>query len=318
VHEVRRVLKVRQVRGCARCSVIECVPNISEGRRPAVVEMLAADARAVAGVQLLDYSADPSHNRSVYTMAGDAEALKTAVLAMASSAVRTIDLRAHRGVHPRIGAIDVVPFIPLGETTMRECVTLARDVGRAIAERLNVPVYLYEEAASNDTRRRLENIRRGRFEGLAAKMNDPDWTPDFGPSTPHPTAGATAVGARRALIAFNVNLATSQLSVARRIAAAVRERNGGLPAVKALGLALPERGIVQVSMNLTDFQQTAVETAFQRVATEAANAGVDVLESELVGLIPEAALKGTTAARLRLRDFSDDRILERRLAKSSS
>jgi len=295
--------------------VIECVPNVSEGRRPAVVEMLAADARAVAGVHLLDYSADPSHNRSVYTMAGEAQALKTAVLAMAWSAVRTIDLRGHSGVHPRMGAIDVVPFIPLGDTTMGECVSLARAVGQAVAERLNVPIYLYEEAASNESRRRLENIRRGGFEGLAAKMNDPDWTPDFGPSTPHPTAGATAVGARRALIAFNVNLATNNLSVARHIAAVVREHNGGLPAVKALGLALPERDIVQVSMNLTDFEQTSVETAFQRVAAEAANAGVDVLESELVGLIPEAALKGTTPARLRLRNFSDERVLERKLAR---
>jgi glutamate formiminotransferase len=298
--------------------VIECVPNISEGRRPTVVERLAAAVRAVAGVHLLDYSADPSHNRSVYTMAGDADALATAVLAMASVAVRTIDLRLHFGVHPRIGAVDVVPFIPLGGTTMGECVNLARDVGQTIAERLNVPVYLYEEAAATETRRRLENIRRGRFEGLAAKMKDPNWTPDFGPPTPHPTAGATAVGARRALIAFNVNLATNELLVARRIAAAVRERSGGLPAVKALGLALPERNIVQVSMNLTDFEQTSVDTAFQRVAAEAANAGVGVLESELVGLIPEAALKGTTPARLRLREFSDDRILEHKLAGITS
>jgi glutamate formiminotransferase len=294
------------------------VPNISEGRQPAVVERLAAEARAVAGVHLLDHSADSSHNRSVYTMAGDAAALKIAVLAMASVAVRTIDLRVHHGAHPRIGAVDVVPFIPLGDTTMGECVNLARDVGQTIAERLKVPVYLYEEAASTETRRRLENIRRGRFEGLAAKMKDPNWTPDFGPSTPHPTAGATAVGARRALIAFNVNLATNELPVARRIAAAVRERNGGLPAVKALGLALPERNIVQVSMNLTDFEQTSVETAFQRVAAEAANAGVGVLESELVGLIPEAAFRGTTPASLCLREFSDDRILERKLAEITS
>jgi glutamate formiminotransferase / 5-formyltetrahydrofolate cyclo-ligase len=317
VHGVRECPGWAGYTGCARCSVIECVPNISEGRRTAVVEMLAGEARAVAGVHLLEYSADPSHNRSVFTMAGGADALKTAILAMAGSAVRTIDLRAHRGVHPRMGAVDVVPFIPLGDTTMGECVTLARDVGHAISQRLQVPVYLYEEAASRETRRRLEDIRRGGFEGLAEKMKDPDWAPDFGPSGPHPTAGATAVGARRALIAFNVNLATNQLAVARRIAAAVRERNGGLPAVKALGLALPERGIVQVSMNLTDFSQTPIETVFERVVAEAAKAGVDVLESEIVGLIPEAALKGTTPARLRLRDFADDRTLERRLEKLS-
>ena len=296
--------------------MVECVPNISEGRRTAVIEMLAADVRGVADVQLLDYSADPSHNRSVFTMAGDAQAVRTAILAMAWTAVHTIDLRTHSGVHPRMGAVDVVPFIPLGETTMDECVTLAREVGQAFAERLGVPVYLYEQAASRDARRRLEDVRRGQFEGLAAKMTDPEWVPDFGPASPHPTAGATAVGARRALIAFNVNLATNQLSTARRIAAAIRERNGGLPSVKALGLALPDRGIVQVSMNLTDFQRTSVETAFQRVAAEAAHDGVEVLESELVGLIPEAALKATTPTRLRLRDFSDDRILERRLEKN--
>jgi glutamate formiminotransferase len=296
-------------------SLIECVPNVSEGRRSTVVEMLAGEIRTVPGVRLLDYSADPSHNRSVFTMAGDRSALKTAVLAMAWGAVHTIDLRTHRGEHPRMGAVDVVPFIPLGATTMAECVELAREVGQAIAERLHVPVYLYEEAASRDARRRLEDIRRGQFEGLSSKMTEPEWAPDFGPAAPHPTAGATVVGARQALIAFNVNLATNRLETARRIAAAVRESSGGLPYVKALGLALPDRHIVQVSMNLTNFEQTPIGVVFERVAAEAANAGVAVLESEIVGLIPEAALSETTPAALRLREFSRNQILERRLAE---
>jgi glutamate formiminotransferase / 5-formyltetrahydrofolate cyclo-ligase len=299
-------------------SLIECVPNVSEGRRSTVLEMLAGEIGTVPGVRLLDYSADPSHNRSVFTMAGDRCALKTAVLAMAWGAVHTIDLRTHRGEHPRIGAVDVVPFIPLGDTTMAECVELAREVGQAIAERLDVPVYLYEEAASREARRRLEDIRRGQFEGLSSKMTEPDWAPDFGPSAPHPTAGATVVGARRALIAFNVNLATNQLAIAKRIAAAVRESNGGLLSVKALGVSLPHRGIVQVSMNLTNFQRTPIETVFDRVAAEAAKSGVEVVDSELVGLIPEAALGGTTPEHLRLLAFSENHILERRLAHSGN
>jgi glutamate formiminotransferase len=296
-------------------SLIECVPNISEGRRASVIEVLAIEARSVPGVRLLDFSADPSHNRSVFTMAGNRIALKRAVLAMAWTAVHTIDLRMHRGEHPRLGVVDVVPFIPLGETTMSECVELARDVGQSIAERLDVPVFLYEAAASREDRRRLEDIRRGQFEGLSAKMTQPQWAPDFGPLKPHPTAGATVVGARRALIAFNVNLATDRLDIARRIAAAVRERSGGLPAVKALGLALPHRGIVQVSMNLTDYQRTSVQTAFDRVVAEASQSGVNVLESEVIGLIPEAALAGTSTEHLRLREFSKNQILERRLAE---
>jgi glutamate formiminotransferase len=297
--------------------LIECVPNISEGRRSPLVEMLAGEARAVPGVRLLDYSADPSHNRSVFTLAGDREGLRTAVLRMAWGAVRTIDLRSHRGEHPRLGAVDVVPFIPLGDTPMSACVDLAREVGQAIAERLKVPVYLYGEAASREGRRRLEDIRRGQFEGLAAKMHMADWAPDFGPSAPHPTAGATVVGARQLLIAFNVNLATTQVAVAKRIAAAVRESSGGLRSVKALGLSLPARGIVQVSMNLTNFAETSIQTVFDRVVAEADREGVEVLDSELIGLIPEAALKGTTPQAIGLGHFPDARILERALSLKS-
>jgi glutamate formiminotransferase len=295
-------------------SLIECVPNVSEGQRAEVVERLADEIRGSSGVRLLDYSADPAHNRSVFTMAGSADGLETAVLAFVARAVQLIDLRTQRGEHPRLGAVDVVPFIPLGGTSMSECVALARTVGRSIAVRLNVPVYLYEEAASNPARKHLEDIRRGQFEGLPARMAQPEWAPDYGPSMPHLTAGATVVGARHALIAYNVNLATDRIDVARRVASAVRASSGGLPCVKALGLSLADRGIVQVSMNLTNYKQTPIGLVFERVAAEAAKAGVAVAESEIVGLIPEAALSGTTPESLRLRGFSEDRILERRLA----
>jgi glutamate formiminotransferase len=297
-------------------SLIECVPNVSEGRRSAVVDSLAADIRSAPGVRLLDYSADPSHNRSVFTMVGSADALEHGVLALVARAVQLIDLRTHRGEHPRLGAVDVVPFIPLSGTPMADCVAIARQVGRSIADRFQVPVYLYEEASSNTARRHLEDIRRGQFERLAEKMARPEWTPDFGPMTPHPTAGVTVVGARRALVAYNVNLATDRLAVARRVAATVRESGGGLPGVKALGLPLVERGIVQVSMNLTNYERTPIEVVFDRVVAEAARAGVEVLESEIVGLVPAAALTGTTPSHLRLRGFSENQILENRLSDS--
>lgn len=294
--------------------MIECVPNLSEGRRIAVVDDLAAQVRRVPGTRLLDYSADPSHNRSVFTIAGNASALEAAVLALAARAVEVIDLRVHQGEHPRLGAVDVVPFVPLAGTTMSECVALARTVGRSIADRLHVPVYLYEEASTDPARKHLEDIRRGQFEGLATKMRQPGWAPDFGPAIPHPTAGATVVGARHVLVAYNVNLATDRLDIAKRIASAVRASGGGLPCVKAIGLALTDRGIVQVSMNLTNHERTPIHRAFDRVAAEAAKEGVEVKESEIVGLIPAAALADTSAAHLRLRNFSENQILEHRLS----
>jgi len=297
-------------------TLIESVPNVSEGQRPEVIELIAGAVAATAGVVLLDHSADPSHNRSVFTMASESdEAIGEAILRLVDIAVARIDLRTHQGAHPRIGAVDVVPFIPLDDTPMSTCISLARRVGRGIAERFGVPVYLYEEAAFQPERRRLEQIRSGAFEGLANKMTQPGWAPDFGPSAPHPTAGATAVGARRALIAFNVNLATDRLDAAKRIAAAVRESSRGLPGVKALGLALPDRGIVQVSMNLTNFEETPIQVVFDRIVAEAERSGVEVAESEIIGLIPEAALTGTTPAHLGLRAFSDNQILERKLAE---
>ena len=294
--------------------MIESIPNVSEGQRPAVLEALTAALRAVPGLRLLDTTADPAHHRSVFTYAGDAETVAHAAVALVATAIALIDLRLHRGVHPRLGAVDVLPFVPLEGSTLDACVTLARRVGATLADRFNLPVYLYEAAASRPERRRLEDVRRGQFEGLLTRMADPAWAPDFGPAQPHPTAGAIAVGARRPLVAYNVNLASDRLDVARAIAARIRERNGGLPCVKALGLPLADRGIVQVSMNLTDFTITPPAVAFEAVRQQAAQYGVSVRESELIGLIPRAALAGTTAEAIGLVGFRDDQVLETRLA----
>ncbi len=294
--------------------MIESVPNVSEGRDAGVVTALAAAVRR-GGSLLLDYTADPSHHRSVYTMAGDAAAIERSLLELVRTAVAHVDLRTHRGVHPRIGAVDVVPLIPLAGSTMTTCIELSHRVGRAIADSFGIPVYLYEQSAARAERRRLEQIRRGNFEGLARKMTEPDWAPDYGPSAPHPTAGATVVGARMPLVAFNVNLDSTDVAVAKAIAATVRESSGGLPCVKALGLPLHHRNIAQVSMNLTDLSRTTVQTAFDAVEREANARGVRVLESELIGLIPAAALEDTSAERLKLAGFTRSQVLEERIAE---
>ena len=294
-------------------AIIECVPNVSEGRRVEVIDALAGAIGTVDGVRLLDRSSDPSHNRSVFTLAGDGGALKAAVAALFEAALAAIDLRTHSGAHPRLGAVDVVPFIPIEGATMADCVALARETASEIAARFAVPVFLYAEAAATPARANLEDIRRGEFEGLAAKMRDPAWAPDFGPATPHPTAGATVVGARMPLIAFNVNLATDRLDVAKKIAAAVRYSSGGFRYVKAMGIPLETRGIVQVSMNLTNYEQTPLYRVFEAVVREAARHGVTVLESEVVGLIPAAALVGVAEHVLQLQRFSTGQVLETRL-----
>ena len=299
-------------------SLIECVPNLSEGRRPEVVSALADVVARVPGVRLLDHSADASHNRSVFTMIGDAKALEVAVLALYGRALADIDLRAHKGEHPRLGAVDVVPFVPIADVSMADCVALAQRIGAAVADRFMLPVYLYEEAASTPARRNLEDIRRGEFEGLTAKMAREGWAPDFGPSTPHPTAGATVIGARMPLIAYNINLATDRLDVAKKIAAAIRHSSGGYRYVKAMGIKLEDRGIVQVSMNLTNFEKTPVYRVFETVRREADRYGVAVLESEVVGLVPAAALTDTAEYYLKLAGFSRDQILENRLRASAS
>jgi glutamate formiminotransferase / 5-formyltetrahydrofolate cyclo-ligase len=293
--------------------IIESVPNVSEGRRPDVIARLADAVRAVPGARLLDHSADASHNRSVFTLAGDAAAVRDAVLALVAVAHETIDLRQHRGEHPRLGAVDVVPFVPIEDVSMADCVALAKEVGAAIAERFSIPVFLYEEAATDPGRRNLEDVRRGEFEGLAAKMASPGWSPDFGPAAPHASAGATVVGARMPLIAYNINLATDRLDVAKKIAAAVRHSSGGLRYVKAMGIKLDDRNIAQVSMNLTNYEKTPVFRVFEMVKREAARYGVSILESEVVGLVPAAALVRSAEFYLQLERFGDDQVLEKRL-----
>ena len=293
--------------------IIECVPNISEGRRATVVAGIVHAVRNTSGARLLDYSSDASHNRSVITIAGDAAPLKAAVLALFEAAVAAIDLRAHSGEHPRMGAVDVVPFVPIEGVTMADCVALAKDTARSVAERFGVPVYLYEEASTNPLRKNLEDIRRGEFEGLAAKMASDGWAPDFGPPAPHPSAGASVIGARMPLIAYNINLNTDRLEVAKKIAAAVRFSSGGFRFVKAMGVTLADRNIVQVSMNLTNYEKTPILRVFEAVQREAARYGVAVLESEIVGLVPSGALLDVTLATLQLTQFRRDQILETRL-----
>jgi len=293
--------------------IVECIPNVSEGRRPDVVEALAAAIRSVPGVRLLDHSSDPSHNRSVFTFAGDPNAVKAAVLALYDRAVPAIDLRTHSGEHPRLGAVDVVPFVPIEGVTMAECVTLAKEVGAEVARRFGVPVYLYEDASANPARKNLEDIRRGEFEGLAAKMAAKEWAPDFGPSVPHPSAGASVIGARMPLIAYNINLNTNRLDVAKQIAAAIRHSSGGFRFVKAAGFELKDRGIVQVSMNLTNFEKTPIFRVFETVKREAARHGVSILESEIVGLVPAAALNACAEYYLQVAGFSANQILENKL-----
>jgi glutamate formiminotransferase / 5-formyltetrahydrofolate cyclo-ligase len=295
--------------------LIECVPNLSEGRRSEVVDAIVDAIRVVPGVRVLDVSSDASHNRSVITLVGEPTAMKTAVISLFERALESIDVRVHSGEHPRLGAVDVVPFIPIADVTMGDCVALARETAAAVAARFDLPVFLYEQAATRETRRNLADIRRGEFEGLSAKLADPAWQPDFGPATPHPSAGATVIGARMPLIAFNVNLDTDRLDTAKQIAAAVRSSSGGLPAVKALGVSLSERGIVQVSMNLTNYQQTSIMTAFAAVKAEARRRGVEPLESQIVGLVPASAITWASPAELLLTTFSEEQVLEKRLAK---
>jgi glutamate formiminotransferase / 5-formyltetrahydrofolate cyclo-ligase len=293
--------------------IIECIPNVSEGCRADVVERLAAAIRATPGVRLLDYSSDASHNRSVFTLAGDSEPLRQAVLALFEQATAAIDLRHHRGEHPRIGAVDVVPFVPIEGVTMEQCVELARRVGAEVAQRFGVPVYLYEEASANPLRKNLEDIRRGEFEGLAQKMASPAWAPDFGPAEPHASAGASVIGARMPLIAYNINLDTDRLDVAKKIAAAIRHSSGGLRYVKAMGVKVEDRGLAQVSMNLTDYRKTPIFRVFEIVKREAERYGVSILESEIVGLVPSSALVSAAEFYLQLERFTEGQVLENKM-----
>ncbi|MCR4405245.1 MAG: glutamate formimidoyltransferase [Candidatus Acetothermia bacterium] len=296
--------------------LIEAVPNISEGRDREKIEAIVAAVRAVRGAALLDVDPDPDHNRTVITFAGPLEAVEEAALRLTAKAVELIDLSNHRGEHPRMGAVDVLPFVPLRGATMAECVELARRVGQRISEEFKVPVYLYAEAATRPERQDLANIRRGEFEGFPAKIQEPEWAPDFGERRVHPTAGVMAVGARPPLIAYNVNLGTNDLEVAKRIAQAVRGSSGGLRYVKALAFELEERGLVQVSMNLVDYRKTPLHRAFELVKREAARYGVPVVGSEIVGLVPQEALNMAAEYYLQLEHFRSEMILEERLAQA--
>ena len=295
--------------------LIECVPNFSEGARPEIIETIVAKVRESSGARVLDLQSDASHNRSVLTLAGDPDALSKAILALVDACVASIDLRTHRGEHPRLGAVDVVPFIPLEGATIADCVSLARKVGEAIAKTHNIPVFLYEDAASAPHRKGLEDIRRGQFEGLAAKLKDPLWQPDFGPSEPHPSFGAVVVGARMPLIAFNVNLNTDDVEVAKKIAKGIRHSTGGFRFVKAMGLIVDIKGrkVAQVSMNMTDFTKTPLFRVVETIRNEAARYGVAVTGSEIVGLVPAQALIDAAEHYLQLTDFSANQVLETKL-----
>jgi glutamate formiminotransferase len=296
--------------------LIESVPNISEGRRPDVVEAAVAALKRTPGLRVLDVSSDADHNRSVLTLAGDEAALREGVLALFAVALEHIDLRQHQGEHPRLGAVDVVPFIPIEGATMADCVALARSVGEAVAERFGVPIFLYEDAATAPHRRNLEDVRRGEFEGLAKKMADPLWAPDFGPAGPHGSAGASVVGARMPLIAYNINLGTPDLEIARRIAKGIRHSSGGFRFVKAMGVMLEARRIAQVSINMTDFKRTPLHRVLETVRSEAARYGVPVVGSEIVGLVPAEALVDAADHYLQLESFDPSQVLERRIRES--
>lgn len=289
--------------------LVECVPNVSEGRRGDAIDRMAHAIRAVDGVRLLDRTSDVDHNRSVFTFAGAPAAVESAAHALVEVALREIDLRVHRGEHPRIGAVDVVPFVPLAGTTMDECVELAHRFGRAVAERHGLPVYFYAKAATRPDRVRLPDIRKPRFEGLAAAIATTH-VPDAGPARVHPTAGALVTGARPPLIAFNIELDTTDVALAKRIAREIRESSGGLPAVQALGFELTDPPRAQVSLNLLDTSVTSLARVWAEVERRAASAGVRILRGELVGLMPLDAAVQVTADALKLDRLSRDRVIE--------
>lgn len=297
-------------------SLIECVPNFSEGRDAAKIAAIVQAILDGPQVLLLHQTMDVDHNRSVVTFAGTEHSVAEAALRGITRAAEVIDMNCHQGVHPRIGAADVVPFIPLSGSRMEACAGAARWVAQEMARRLAIPTYLYEAAAYRDDRRHLELVRRGQFEELREKIKtDPERFPDFGEPRLHPTAGASAIGARGPLVAFNINLKTPDVSIAKLIARKIRASNGGLPCVKALGLYLPSRNLAQVSINLTDFRNTPLIVVFEEVRNEANRLGAKIMESEIVGLIPAAAISESDAAQLKVRNFSTDLILENRLAR---
>lgn len=295
--------------------VIQCVPNFSEGRRVTVVTQIV-DAIRAAGAEVIDYSLDTDHNRSVVTFIGDPERIYSGVMAGAGKAAELIDLRAHQGAHPRIGAMDVVPLVPVTGVTMDDCVRLSHRLGKAIADNLDIPVYLYEKSASAEHRQNLANVRRGGFEGIAGTTLSKDREPDFGPHRAHPSAGATVIGARGPLIAFNVNLRSHDMALARRIASNMRrtrDEGKGLPGVKAIAVELVSRKLVQISTNITEPDKATMYDVFEFVRREAERCGTQVLESELIGVVRSDAVARSAASAMALADFGSERILDNHL-----
>jgi len=293
--------------------IIECVPNFSEGRDPIKTERIVNVFRAKENVKLLDYGNDKDHNRMVVTVIGEPEAIRNCIIEAVGVAIELIDLTKHKGQHPRVGAADVIPFIPIKNMTIYEADALAKEVGKQLAEKYNLPIYFYEKSASAKHRQNLASIRKGEFEGLAEKMKQSVWKPDLGPEKPHPTAGASVVGARTPLIAFNVNLNTTRFEIADKIAKKIRFIGGGLRFCKAMGVDLKEQNLMQVSMNLTDYTQTSIYQAVEMIRFEAQRYGVSVAGCELIGLVPLQAIVDTTAYYLGLEGFSVNRILETHL-----
>ena len=294
--------------------LIECVPNYSEGRDKAKIEQIADCFRGKKGVKLLDYSSDEDHNRTVVTVIGEPAALQAAVVESVGKALSLIDMRVHKGQHPRMGAVDVIPFIPIKNATVEDADALAKATAKEASEKFGQPFFLYEQSATAPHRVNLADIRKGQFEGMAEKMKDKAlWKPDFGPDTIHPTGGVTAIGARPPLVAFNVNLATSDMDIAAKIVRAVRYINGGFRFCKAMPVELKECGIVQVSMNLTDYSKTAIYRVFEAIKTECRRYGVNVVGSEVVGLVPMQALIDCAEYYLQIENFSVEQVLESRL-----
>ena len=293
--------------------IIECVPNFSEGRDKSNIEKVVEPFRATEGVKLLDYQSDEDHNRSVVTVVGEPEALKKSLIEAVGIAIEVIDMGTHQGQHPRMGAVDVIPFIPVRNIDMEETIAFSKNVAEEISSTYQLPIYLYEASALRPERKNLASVRKGQFEGMAKKLKDPDWAPDYGPRQIHPTAGITAVGARMPLVAYNVNLNTDRLDIADAIAKKVRYIGGGLRYCKAMGVELQERSMVQVSMNMTDYTKTALYRVFELIRIEAQRYGVTIAGSEIVGLVPMEALFDTAAYYLGLENFSTDQVLEARV-----
>lgn len=293
--------------------IMECVPNFSEGRDLQKIDKIVAPFRGKQGVKLLDYSNDEDHNRLVVTVVGEPEPLRDAVLEAIGVAVELIDLNHHQGQHPRMGAVDVVPFIPIRNVTMEEAVALSKEVDKEVAKRYNLPVFLYEKSASAPHRENLAAVRKGEFEGMAEKIKQPEWHPDFGLAERHPTAGTVAIGARMPLVAYNINLNTPSLEIAHDIAKKIRFIGGGLRYCKAMGVELKDRGITQVSINMTDYTRTSLYRAFELVRVEARRYGVSIVGSEIIGLVPMEALIDTASYYLGLENFSMEQVLEARM-----